>query len=289
MQTKKEILARLAEAGIRPDKRRGQCFLIDLNLLRKVLEAAELSGGETVLEVGAGTGSLTEELLARAGCVVAVEVDKALAALLRRRFAGENRLTLLEGDALAGKHAVSPAVLQAVAPRASLVANLPYHIATPLVVECLLESWRSLRGEGVRFDRLTFTVQEEVARRLTAREGREYGPASVLVALLGCARLGAFLPAQAFWPAPKVDSRIVRIDFDPDLAGRVTNMDLLRQVLEMVFSQRRKNLLSTSRAKGAPFPPERFAAALSVAGVDASLRPDRLSPEAYLRLAQALA
>lgn len=284
MQTKKDIQALLGEVGAGPNKRLGQCFLIDLNLMRKLLEDAAVAGDETVLEVGPGTGSLSEELIARAGRVVAVELDKGLAALLRRRFAAEPKLTLIEGDALASKHAISPAVLQAVAPKAKLVANLPYNIATPLVAECLLQSYHSLRGRGVRFDSLTFTVQEEVAQRLVTREGRECGPVSIMVALLGRARLGSFVPKTAFWPAPKIDSRIVRIDFDETLASRIGNIDLLRRILDMAFTQRRKSILATSRARGAPVGHDPLAAALHSVGIDHAARADRIAPEDYLRL-----
>jgi len=288
MQTKKDIQALLDEMGTSPNKKFGQCFLIDLNLMRKVLEEAAITRDETVLEVGPGTGSLTEELLARAGRVVAVELDSTLAELLRRRFAAEPRLTLIEGDALAGKHAISPAVLQAIAPRAKLVANLPYNIATPLVAECLLQSYHSLMGDGVRFDSLTFTVQEEVAQRLVAQEGRDYGPVSVVIALLGRAKLGTFVPKTAFWPAPKIDSRVVRIDFDEARARRIENIDLLKRIVEMTFTQRRKSILATSRAHGAPVSHDQLAEALAAAGIDPSSRADHIPPEDYLRLSLAL-
>ncbi|MBN1555754.1 MAG: ribosomal RNA small subunit methyltransferase A [Phycisphaerae bacterium] len=288
MQTKKDIQALLAEATRSPNKRFGQCFLIDLNLMRKLLDEAALQGDETVLEVGPGTGSLSEELLARAKRVVAVEIDRALAELSRRRFAEEPRFTLIEGDVLAGKHAIAPAVLETVAPKARLVANLPYNIATPLVADCLMQSYLSLRGEGVLFESLTFTVQEEVALRLTAREGRDRGPLSVLVALLGDAKLGSFVPKTAFWPAPKVDSRIVRIDFDAARAGQIEDIHLLRRILDMTFSQRRKSILATSRARNAPVSHEAFAAALDSAGIDPSARADHVSPEDYLRVTKCL-
>jgi 16S rRNA (adenine1518-N6/adenine1519-N6)-dimethyltransferase len=288
VQTKKDIQAILAQIGAGPNKRLGQCFLIDLNLMRKLLEEAALSGDETVLEVGPGTGSLTEELIERAGKVVAVELDRGFAALLRKRFTDEPKLTLIEGDALAGKHAISPTVLEVVAPKASLVANLPYNIATPLVAECLLQSYHSLRGEGVRFESLTFTVQEEVARRFVARQGRDYGPISVMIALLSRARLGAFVPKTAFWPVPKIDSRVVRIDFDEDLAGRIENIGLLRRILEMAFTQRRKSILATSKARNAPVHHDQLAAALQAADIDHTARADHISPEDYLHLAKKL-
>ena len=302
MQTLKEIKALLNLVGARPQKRLGQSFLIDLNLMSKLLEIAELTGGETVLEVGAGTGSLTEELLraTSAGRVVAVEIDRGLSKLLRNRFAGKpsvcSNLTLIEGDVLAGKSRISPEVLAAVRPIAHLVANLPYSIATPLVAECMLESWRSLRGEGVRFDRLTFTVQHEVAERFAATPGRksarapggEYGQVSVILGLMGRVRLGAAMPATAFWPRPKVAGRIVRVDFNAPAAGRLHDAATLRAVLNMVFTQRRKRIASTARARGAAFGPQVFLGALAAAGIDPTARAGELPPEAYRDLANVL-
>ena len=151
MQSLNEIKSLLDSFGLAPQKRFGQNFLFDQNLLARVVELAELSPDETVLEVGPGTGSMTEELLARAGRVVAVEIDSGLHRLLESRFGGVANLTLLHEDVLAGKHEISPAVLAALGGRAVLVSNLPYNVATPLVAQCLVSSWRSTmpRDAGV--------------------------------------------------------------------------------------------------------------------------------------------
>ena len=193
MQTLAEIKALLAEAGTVPRRGLGQHFLIDGNLMAKLLELADVPAGATVLEAGSATGSLTEELARRAGRVVAVEVDPRLAGVLQRRLAGRRNVTVLNCDVLAGKHALSEEVLSALAGAETvhLVANLPYKVAVPVVINCLLSSWRAVRAGGpVRFDRLTFTVQQELAERLTARHGgSDYGPASVMVALLSRATI----------------------------------------------------------------------------------------------------
>ena len=123
----------LSAAGLAPQKRFGQNFLVDLNLMAKVVETAALQGDETVLEVGPGTGSLTEELLKVAPRVVAVEIDRRLHRYLQRSLAGADNLELLCGDVLAGKDKLSPAVVSALGGRAVLVANLPYGVAAPLV------------------------------------------------------------------------------------------------------------------------------------------------------------
>src|SRR3954453_10790350 len=134
-QSKHEIQSLLAEANTNPRHRFGQNFMIDQNLVRLVAEAGELSSADVAIEVGPGTGTLTEELLARAGRVVAVEIDRDLAGLLRGRFADRANFSLIEGDARAGKPPLNPDLLAAVRSgpadgrAAKLVANLPYNIA----------------------------------------------------------------------------------------------------------------------------------------------------------------
>jgi 16S rRNA A1518/A1519 N6-dimethyltransferase RsmA/KsgA/DIM1 with predicted DNA glycosylase/AP lyase activity len=261
-QTKHEILALLAEAGTEPRHRFGQNFMIDQNLVRIVADAGRIEPGDLVIEVGPGTGTLTDELLARVapgGRVVAVEIDRDLAGLLRTRFAGRADFTLIEGDALAGKHQLNAELLAVLAslrvgagrdnpkhlsachpersegslvPRSEealrfaqgdglkpsvfkdlptdagssgfaspvkLVANLPYNIASPLVIELLIA------GVGL----LAFTVQKEVADRLRAPAGSDdYGPLSVMAQLLARVQVMRTLPPQAFWPAPNIDSAL---------------------------------------------------------------------------------
>lgn len=293
MQTLDEIRELLDDAGLSPHRRFGQNFLFDHNLMDKVLDLAELTGHETVLEVGPGTGSLTEELLERSDRVVAVEIDRGLCRLLRRRCGGEAKLTLLCRDVLSGKHSLAPEVVKALGDRAVLVANLPYNIATPLVATCLIDSWRAAVGgeEGVcRFDRLTFTVQEEVAERLTAGAGsKAYGPVSVLVSLLGRAQLGPKIPPDAFWPKPHVYSRIMRIDFDPASARSVADVDVLRRAVAMAFNQRRKQIRSVAKRKNAAFDEDAFTEAVDAAGVDPTARAEEISPESFATLANHLA
>lgn len=256
MQTLSEIREILATAGLRPRQQFGQNFLIDKNLMAKLLAVAELAGSETVLEVGAGTGSLTEELLARAKRVVAVEIDRGLYRQLTRAFGQREGLALICGDILAGKHAISPDVLGALGGRAVMVANMPYNIAMPLIAECLTDSWRAGCGQegACKFDSMTFTVQRELADRISASPGQKaYGPISVLVSLLGIAKLGPAVPASAFWPRPKVDGQIMRIDFDDHAARRIADVDVLTATLALAFSQRRKQIGSIVRRRRAPF------------------------------------
>ena len=296
----------LRERDFVPQRQFGQCFLIDLNLMAKVLELADLKGDETVLEVGPGTGSLTEELLSRAKRVVTVEIDRGLCQLLRENFADRPNFTLICGDVLAGKHAISPEVIAALGEGSvNLISNLPYNVATPLIAECLVSTWRRVVGGDsltCRFERLTFTVQREVADRLAACPGNaEYGPVSVLVSLLGRVTAGPVLPPTAFWPIPNVASRIMRIDFDDARAGQLVSVDRLQAVLNMVFGQRRKQIGSIMKRKGAKLSDSSTSpgavslsnrdleSALAKAGIDPVLRAEVLMPEQFRFLTNALA
>ncbi len=291
MQSLKQIKALLARAGVRPQRKLGQNFLIDKNLMGKLLELADVGPADTILEVGPATGSLTEELIERASRVVSVEIHEPLARMLARRLADRAGLTVICGDILAGKHELNAQVIGTLGAKASLVANLPYNIATPLVALCLSESWNALTGRGgCLFASLTFTVQQEVAERLCAGPGsKSYGTVSVLVSLLGRAQLGHAIAPKAFWPTPKVNSRMVRIDFDEGRARAVGDLRQLQSTVHLAFSQRRKMIGSVLKHKSSPFAPARAAAALDEAGIDPTTRPERVSPQQFLSLAEALA
>jgi 16S rRNA (adenine1518-N6/adenine1519-N6)-dimethyltransferase len=247
--------------------------MIDQNLVRLVAEAGEIQTGDTVVEVGPGTGTLSEELLARVGSegrLAAVEIDRDLAESLRRRLGTDKRFILIEGDALAGKHRLNPSMEELISSGpAKLVANLPYNIASPLVVECLLA--------GVRL--LAFTVQKEVADRLKASAGQEaYGPLSVVVQLLAEVELLRTLPPSAFWPMPKVDSALVRLRrraiIHPDARE-------LGHFVHQLFSSRRKTLRRALQQAGRDA--DRL---LGQTGFDGRLRPEELTAAQFLHLWQ---
>ncbi|CAN5653176.1 16S rRNA (adenine(1518)-N(6)/adenine(1519)-N(6))-dimethyltransferaseRsmA [soil metagenome] len=275
-QTKTEIQALLESIGMGPRHRFGQNFMIDQNLVRLVADSADITRDDTVIEVGPGTGTLTEELLARAGKVIAVEIDRDLAKFLRDRFASNDRFELIEGDALAGKHKLNADLLIRFAAARSaalsaekqlmLVANLPYNIASPLVIEMLIA--------GV--DLLAFTVQKEVADRLKARETDDaYGPLSVMAAMLSKVELLRTLPPQAFWPPPKIDSALVRMTRDNRLGG---DANAFSTFVHKLFSFRRKTLRRALANAG-------FDAAgldaINALELDPQCRPENLSPEQF--------
>lgn len=279
-QTKHQIRQFLAEAKSRPRQRFGQNFMIDQNLVRLVADAGMIGSGDTVIEVGPGTGTLTEELLERAGRVVAVEIDRDLARLLRGRFGGNPKFELIEADALEGKHELNPELLARLSRSAGseasattcrkLVANLPYNIASPLVIELLIA--------GV--DLLAFTVQKEVADRLRAGANDEaYGPLSVMAGMLARVEVLRTLPAQAFWPAPKIESALVRMSRQNRLGRQAAEFS---RFVHAVFAFRRKTLRKALSEAGQN---PRIADEL---GIDAGLRPENLTPEQFLAMFQAV-
>jgi 16S rRNA (adenine1518-N6/adenine1519-N6)-dimethyltransferase len=272
-QTKTEIQAMLESIGAGPRHRFGQNFMIDQNLVRLVAESGNITRDDTVIEVGPGTGTLTEELLARAGHVVAVEIDRDLARLLRDRFAADERFELIEGDALAGKHELNSSLAARIASNAKLagksaaklVANLPYNIASPLVIELLIAG----------IDLLCFTVQKEVADRLRAREDDEaYGPLSVMASLLSDVELLRTLPPQAFWPAPKIESALVRMTRRDQLGE---DAQAFSRFVHQLFSFRRKTLRRALANAG--FASAVCDRAISELSLDPQSRPENLSPD----------
>jgi 16S rRNA (adenine1518-N6/adenine1519-N6)-dimethyltransferase len=272
MQTKQQIQSLLALAKIRPRHRFGQNFMIDQNLLRLVAEAGNISAGDQVIEIGPGTGTLSEELLARGAKVIAVEIDRDLAAHLRGHFKDQANFTLIEGDALDGKRNLNSQLMAAIeARKAKLVANLPYNIASPLIIELL--------NAGLPL--LVFTVQKEVAQRLRASAGsEEYGALSVMTQLLSRVEVLRTLPPSAFWPAPKIDSSLVRLTRDDRLGPKAHPFSIF---LQQLFSSRRKTLRKTLANLG-----HDAEAILHGCKLDADVRAEDLPPQQLLLLFEAV-
>ncbi len=204
MQTLAQIKDLLVGAGLAPRKALGQNFLIDHNLVTKLLDAAGLRENERVLEIGPGTGTMTDELLARGARVLAAEMDRGLCVLLRERYAamGE-RFVLVEGDCLKGKHGLSDAIVSQLGSEPFvLVSNLPYDAGTPAMI-ALLGEFPACRG-------LFVTIQLEVAQRLMAAPGSDaFGSISLLAQCVADITLIAKAPPGCFWPQPGVHSAMV--------------------------------------------------------------------------------
>ncbi len=239
-QSQSEIRALLEERGLAPKKSLGQNFLVDQNLLTKLVDASGAGAGDLVLEVGPGTGTLTRTMLERGIDVVACELDAGLAALLRETLGAEfpDRFTLVEGDCLASKRELNQDVARVLGDRAfRLVANLPYQAATPLMLALLTRHERCAS--------MHVTIQKEVADRLLAGPGsRAYGTISVVAQALAHVERVATLPPECFWPRPDVTSAMVSITRrdEPLAPGGPEAWARLADTVQGLFASRRKQL-----------------------------------------------
>jgi 16S rRNA (adenine1518-N6/adenine1519-N6)-dimethyltransferase len=261
----------LAEHGLAPRRSRGQNFVVDANTVRKVVRDAVVGAGDLVCEIGAGLGSLTLALREAGARVVAVEVDPGLVRALRTVVGDDPAVRVVEGDALRLDYGVLLG-----GERAALVANLPYNVATPVVIGALTA--------GV-FDRLLVMVQREVGERWVARVGdTPYGAVSVKIAALADARVAARVSRRAFYPAPNVDSVTVRLQPRPWRAP--VPRERLFAVVDAGFAQRRKRLRNALATPARP--PPAVERALANAGLPAGTRAEELDLAAWSALAAAL-
>ena len=262
-------------AAHRARKRFGQHWLRDEGVLDRILAAAELSGDDTVLEVGPGRGALTERLLASpVAAVQAVELDRDLVAGLRQRFGVDPRFALTEGDVLAVELPAATAV----------VANIPYNITGPLLERLV---GRLDRPVAQPYRRLVLLVQQEVGERIRARPGSSaFSALSVRMQLLAHCRTVCPVPPRCFQPPPKVMSEVVALDplpveqrLEPALARTVEIL------LRRCFAARRKMLRNSLAGLQ---PPEQLEALVAEAGATLQQRPQELAPAAWVALAAGL-
>jgi 16S rRNA (adenine1518-N6/adenine1519-N6)-dimethyltransferase len=266
--TRRDAVELLERHGLSPSRALGQNFVVDPNTVRKIVRLAGVGAGDPVVEIGAGLGSLTVALAEAGAEVLAVEIDRYLLPALREVVEARG-VTVLEGDALA----VDWATALAAHDRWSLVANLPYNLATPLVCDLL---------DGVpAIDRMLVMVQREVGERLAAGPGdAAYGIPSVKVAYWATAEIVGRVPPTVFLPQPKVESALVAITRRPEPAV-AADPDHLFPLVRTAFGQRRKML---RRSLAGIVAPEQF----EQAGVRADARPEELGVVEWGRLADAV-
>lgn len=265
----------LREEGLRPRKALSQNFLTDAAALDEIVEAAELRSGDRVVEVGPGLGVLTRRLLAAGASVTAVELDPRLAAYLRRELPGDGRFELMEADALS----VHPRdVVPDDAPY-KLVANIPYHITSPLLHAFM---------EGTRPPELTvLLVQLEVAERVAAPPGK-MSYLSVFVQNVAEAEVVARVPAAAFEPAPEVDSAILRLRRrETPSVPPGEDREPFYRLVQAGFRQRRKQL-HNALGRELPVSAATLASAFATCGIDPERRPQTLSVAEWACLRHAL-
>ncbi len=289
-QTISYLAKRFSEAGIRLNTRHGQNFLIDLNLLRLLVERANLGPQDVVLEVGTGTGALTALVAPNVAAVVTVEIDPQLQQLASEELFGLTNIVMLRHDALRNKGNLDSRVIAAVEEQLSvgperqlkLVANLPYSVATPIIANLLASS--------IVPHSMTITIQKEVADRIAASPGsKDYGALSVWIQSQCRVELVRILSPTVFWPRPKVHSAIIHIEVDPQLRQRIPDLHFFHEFVRSLFFHRRKFLRSVlhSALKDRLDKPA-IDEILAQTGLSPECRADQLTVETILGLSEAV-
>ncbi len=284
MLTPLDVPALLRRYGLRPDKRLGQNFLIDPNTLEQVVEIAGVTSRDTVLEIGPGLGNLTRVLAVRAGVVIAVEIDGRFLPALKEVLAPFENVDVLQGDILR----LNPAVLlssEAGLSKASthsgyqVVANIPYNITSALI--------RHLLEAQIQPARMTLTVQLEVAERICAAPG-DLSLLALSAQVYGHPDIKLRIPAAAFYPPPKVDSAVVRLDLYSQPRIPRPRLPAFFRLAKAGFSQKRKTLRN-ALAGGMHWEPGLAAEVLQNARIDPMRRAETLSLEEWAQLVDAAA
>lgn len=242
-QTLSYLQDKFRRAGVLPQIRFGQNFLIDLNLIDLIMRSADLSTKDVVLEIGTGMGSLTTKMALYAGSVVTVEIDPMMAQLAKEELAPYGNVTILQRDALRNKNNLHDEVLETVrqkmnaipGSRFKLVANLPYNVATPIISNLL-------QVEPL-VDKMVVTIQKELAERIAAKpKTKDYSALSIWIQSQCDVEIVRVMPPSVFWPRPKVDSAILSITPNAALRARVVDLEYFHQTVRALFFHRRKFL-----------------------------------------------
>jgi 16S rRNA (adenine1518-N6/adenine1519-N6)-dimethyltransferase len=263
------LSALLKKYNLRPDKNLGQNFLTDPGILDQIVKAAEVNSQDTVLEIGAGLGHLTSRLALSARQVIAVELDKRLISALEDKLKHFSNIRIVQGDILK----LDPSSLVS-EDNYLVVANIPYYI-TSSIIRILLES-------GVKPKRIILTIQYEVAQRITAISG-QMSVLALSVLMYGEPILMKRIPADAFYPSPKVDSAVLRIDLYPEPILPQEQRETYFKLVKAGFLHKRKTLRN-SLSTGLKWPPVKTETLLSTAEIDPQRRAQTLSLSEWIEL-----
>jgi 16S rRNA (adenine1518-N6/adenine1519-N6)-dimethyltransferase len=262
--------------------RLGQHFLADISFLQPIMDAAEVTSADAIVEVGPGKGVLTKGLCERAGHVLALELDERLANRLHERLGARANLEVRLQDARQVDWTAISGELRAKGyQQVKLVSNLPYYLATQMVIHSLAAP------QGC--DRLVVMVQEEVARRMCAVPGgKEYSAYSVALQYYGVPSFVVRVPAKAFNPPPRVSSAVVRIDRRPNPPVALRDPEKFFFIVHAMFTHRRKTVRRCLQGSAGVPNQAAWDAALEKAGIDSQRRPETLSMEDLARLVEAV-
>lgn len=277
----KETIQVLQKHEFQFKKKFGQNFLIDPHVLDKIVDAAQITKDDFVLEIGPGIGTLTQYLCENARQVLAVEIDDKLIPILKETLQPYDNVEVLHGDILKQD-------IQQIADTYNdgkpikVVANLPYYITTPIIME-LFESHVPLAN-------VTVMVQKEVADRMKAEPGtKDYGALSLAVQYYAKPYIAAFVPPNCFMPRPNVGSAVIRLDCLVRVPVEVHNEKLMFRLIRASFNQRRKTLQNgIANSAELSFTKEQAARAIEQAGFDVRIRGEKLGLEEFARLADEL-
>ena len=278
----------LKKRGIVLNKRFGQNFLIDQNILLSIPDIAEIKDSDVVLEIGTGTGGLTRLLAERSRHVFTVEVDKGLFELSTDILRYYKNVTVLNADILKTKHELNPEIISLISgwlnnsgqTHIKIVSNLPYNISTPVIIN-FLESKLPVVS-------MILTLQREITDRLKAIPGtREYGILSIIAQLFSDVKVVRTLPPEVFWPRPDVYSAIVRIIVNREkYADRMPDYSTFRKVIWAIFTSRRKTLLNSLEYLGLHVSRESLKKVIDEVHLNERIRGEVLSIEQLLQLTE---
>jgi len=286
MQTKSQIRELLEKSGIKPNKRFGQNFLIDLNLMKLLADAAEIQKTDVILEAGCGTGSFTAIMAERAGKIIAVEIDHNLYPIAKEQLSEFQNINLLNADILEGKNTINEQVTNMLSlahkdfqGRILLVANLPYNVATPVMMNLITGK--------IKADAMFVTIQKEVAERMKALPGTsDYGALSIIMQALGDVKIIRILKPSVFWPRPQVDSAFVKYVRSKEKCDRIPDVELFTKIVHVFLNHRRKTIHACSRLDEAKvIESDQWDEIFTQCSINPKERPDQILPEKYIAMA----
>lgn len=218
-------------------KKYGQNFLIDLHVLNKIIDSADIQKDDLVIEIGPGIGSLTQELAERGREVIAIEIDKKLIPILEETLSAYNNVTVINEDVL--QVDLKQLIMEKNNGKpVKVIANLPYYITTPIIMRFF--------EEEIPLDRMTVMVQKEVAERMEAKAGtKDYGALTLAVNYYAKPYIVAYVPHNCFMPRPNVGSAVIELKKYQEPLINVSNKEKMFQIIRAVFNQRRKTMLNS--------------------------------------------